>query len=91
MEDGQSCPSNVDEEQPDPLPDGQSEAAPGDGPSCPSRPTCGAIIYAHNETVPVSATDIRRLLRTGEPIDAFVDPRVARYILHNGLYREATT
>jgi len=79
--------------------DGQSEAAMEDGQSCPSgesparngAPTCGAIIYAHNEAVPVSATDIRRRLRTGEPIDAFVDPRVARYILQNGLYREATT
>jgi len=90
MEDGQSCPSNVDEEHHESLPDEQSEAA-SDGQSCPPRPTCGAIIYAHNETVPVSATDIRRLLRTGEPIDTFVDPRVARYILHNGLYREATT
>jgi nicotinate-nucleotide adenylyltransferase len=75
----------------EPVDDGQSETAQGDGQSCPSRPRCGAIIYAHNEAVPVRATDIRRRLRTGEPIGAFVDPRVARYILHNGLYREATT
>lgn len=93
VEDGQSCPSNVDvdKEQPEAIDAVQAGAAEGDGKSCPSRPTCGAVIYAHNETVPVSATAIRRRLRTGEPIDAFVDPRVARYILHNGLYREATT
>ncbi len=56
----------------------------------PSMAT-GAIIYAHNETVPVSATEIRRRAREGQPIEAFVDPLVARYIHHNGLYREAYT
>lgn len=71
--------------------DGHSEVAVEDGQSCSSPPASGAVIYAHNEAVPVSATDIRHRLRSGEPIDAFVDPRVARYILHNGLYREATT
>jgi nicotinate-nucleotide adenylyltransferase len=71
--------------------DGQSCPPSGESPERHDAPACGAIIYAHNEAVPVSATDIRRRLRTGEPIDAFVDPRVARYILHNGLYREATT
>jgi nicotinate-nucleotide adenylyltransferase len=84
LEDGHSRPSS-------PVDGEQAEAAVEDRQSCSSTPTCGAIIYAHNETVPVSATDIRHRLRTGEPIDAFVDPRVARYILHNGLYREATT
>lgn len=54
-------------------------------------PRAGAIIYAHNETVPVSATEIRRRLRDGQSIDGFVDPLVARYIHHNGLYREAHT
>jgi nicotinate-nucleotide adenylyltransferase len=54
----------------------------------PSFPE-GAIIYAHNRKVPVSATEIRRRLRAGEPIGEFVDPLVARYIHHNGLYREA--
>ncbi len=94
MEGGQSRPSDADggESRPSHVEDGQScPSNVEDGQSCPSRPNCGAIIYAHNETIPVSATDIRCRLRTGEPIDAFVDPRVARYILHNGLYREATT
>lgn len=54
-------------------------------------PRAGAMIYAHNEAVPVSATEIRRRLRDGESIDGFVDPLVARYIHHNGLYREAHT
>ena len=51
----------------------------------------GAIIYARNETVAVSSTEIRRRVRAGEPIERFVDPLVARYIHHNGLYREAYT
>lgn len=53
------------------------------------RPTHGAIVFAHNPTVPVSSTEIRNRVRAGEPIDALVDPRVARYIDHNRLYREA--
>jgi len=44
--------------------------------------------YARNETVAVSSTEIRRRVRAGEPIDAFVDPLVSRYIQHNGLYKE---
>jgi nicotinate-nucleotide adenylyltransferase len=46
------------------------------------------IVFAHNATVPVSSTEIRRLVRAGEPIDAFVDPLVSRYIHHYGLYKE---
>lgn len=49
------------------------------------------VIYAKNEVVNISATEIRRRVREGESIDGFVDPLVARYIHHNGLYREATT
>jgi nicotinate-nucleotide adenylyltransferase len=49
------------------------------------RPT---IVFAHNTTVPVSSTEIRRRIRAGEPIDAFVDPLVSRYIHHYGLYKE---
>jgi nicotinate-nucleotide adenylyltransferase len=43
--------------------------------------------YAQNDVVPVSSTEIRRRVRAGEPIDAFVDPLVSRYIHHNGLYK----
>jgi nicotinate-nucleotide adenylyltransferase len=49
----------------------------------------GNIVFAHNPTVPVSSTEIRRRVRAGEPIDAFVDPLVSRYIHHYGLYKEA--
>jgi nicotinate-nucleotide adenylyltransferase len=55
------------------------------------RGRCGAIVFASNETVPVSSTEIRRRLRTGESIDGMVDPRVSRYIQRNGLYREVQT
>lgn len=50
------------------------------------RPECGAVVFAHNNTVPVSSTEIRRRIRAGESIDALVDPRVARYIHHYALY-----
>ncbi len=46
------------------------------------------IVFADNATVPVSSTEIRRRVRAGEPIDAFVDPLVSRYIHHYGLYKE---
>ena len=52
-----------------------------------NRGKCGAIVFAGNATVPVSSTEIRRRVRAGEPIDAFVDPRVRRYIEHNRLYQ----
>jgi len=49
------------------------------------------IIFARNQTVPISATEIRSRVRAGESIEAFVDPLVSRYIHHYGLYKEATT
>ncbi len=54
----------------------------------PSQRSHGAMIYAHNPTVPVSATEIRTRLRDGESIDDLVDARVSRYIHHYGLYRK---
>jgi nicotinate-nucleotide adenylyltransferase len=56
-----------------------------------ARGECGQIVFAHNETVPVSSTDIRRRVRSGEAITGLVDPRVSHYIEHNRLYREAQT
>ena len=53
-----------------------------------TRPKCGAIVFAENPTVPVSSTEIRGRVRAGESIDELVDPRVARYIHHYGLYRK---
>jgi nicotinate-nucleotide adenylyltransferase len=48
----------------------------------------GNIVYAANDTVPISATEIRQRLREGEPIDGLVDPLVSRYIHHYRLYQE---
>lgn len=48
----------------------------------------GAIVFAKNNVVPVSSTEIRRRVREGESIEDLVDPRVARYIHHYGLYRK---
>lgn len=53
--------------------------------SSPAKPN---LLFAHNPTVPISSTEIRRRVRAGEPIDAFVDPLVSRYIHHYGLYKE---
>jgi len=52
------------------------------------QPPGANLFFAHNPTVPVSSTEIRRRVRAGEPIDAFVDPLVSRYIHHYGLYKE---
>jgi nicotinate-nucleotide adenylyltransferase len=54
-----------------------------------ARGRAGAIVFTINDTVPVSSTEIRRKVRDGEPIDAFVEPRVSRYIQRYGLYKEA--
>ncbi len=53
-----------------------------------TTPPNANIIFAHNDTVPISSTEIRRRVRAGEPIDVFVDPLVSRYIHHYGLYKE---
>lgn len=53
------------------------------------RESHGCIVYATNESVPVSSTEIRRRVREGEPIDELVDPLVSRYIHHYRLYQEA--
>ena len=48
----------------------------------------GRLHFAENATVAVSSTEIRQRVRSGEPIDSFVDPLVSRYIHHYGLYKE---
>ncbi|PYQ31153.1 MAG: nicotinate (nicotinamide) nucleotide adenylyltransferase [Acidobacteria bacterium] len=53
-----------------------------------TRPTHGAIVFAKNPVVPISSTEIRRRVAVGESIEDLVDPRVARYIHHYGLYRK---
>lgn len=51
------------------------------------RRQAGSVVLAKNETVPVSATEIRRRVRDGQSIAQMVDPRVSRYIHHYNLYR----
>lgn len=41
--------------------------------------------------LPISSSQIRTLVRDGEPIDALVPPGVARYIADHGLYRGTST
>ena len=48
------------------------------------------VVYADTPFVNVSSTEIRRCVREGKPIDGLVDPLVARYIDHYGLYKEGT-
>jgi len=61
------------------------------GETIPSAVRRDRIVYAENNTVPVSSTEIRSRVRAGESIDGLVDPLVSRYIHHYGLYKEAQT
>ena len=61
------------------------------GETIPSAVRRDRIVFAENNTVPVSSTEIRSRVRAGEPIDGLVDPLVSRYIQHYGLYKEALT
>jgi nicotinate-nucleotide adenylyltransferase len=73
---------------------GLGELSASSGSSAPthhaplSTPPNAGIVFAHNNTAPISSTEIRDRVRTGQPIDAFVDPLVSRYIHHYGLYKE---
>jgi nicotinate-nucleotide adenylyltransferase len=61
---------------------------PAPAPDLAKRVAAGRIVYAQNDAVLISSTDIRNRVRAGQPIDAFVDPQVSRYIHHYGLYKE---
>ena len=61
---------------------------PAPAPDLAKRVAAGRIVYAQNDAVLISSTDIRKRVREGQPIDAFVDPKVSRYIHHYGLYKE---
>ena len=61
------------------------------GETIPSAVRRDRIVFAENNTVPVSSTEIRSRVRAGEPLDGLVDPLVSRYIQHYGLYKEALT
>jgi nicotinate-nucleotide adenylyltransferase len=52
-----------------------------------ARGASGAIVFAGNPRIEVSATDIRRRVAAGEHFEDFVDRRVAEYISRNGLYQ----
>jgi nicotinate-nucleotide adenylyltransferase len=67
-----------------------ARGGPAPSPELAERVAAGRLIYAQNETVLISSTDIRKRVRAGESIDALVDPEVSRYIHHYGLYKEAT-
>jgi len=51
------------------------------------RASHGTAVILRNPLVPISSTNLRNLVRAGESIDAFVDPRVSRYIDQYGLYK----
>lgn len=55
------------------------------------RVKSGGIVFAHNPTVPISSTEIRRRLREGGSVDDLVPPRVSRYIQRHGLYGKGQT
>jgi len=46
-----------------------------------------SIVLVDAPTAPVSSTEIRERIRTGESIDGMVPPEVAAYIAKHGLYR----
>lgn len=50
------------------------------------RPRAGAVVPVQNARVNISATEIRRCVREGEPIDHLVTPGVREYIAKYGLY-----
>ena len=66
-----------------------ARGGPAPAPALAARVTAGRLVYAQNEMVLISSTDIRDRVRSGQPIDGLVDPAVSRYIHHNRLYKEA--
>jgi nicotinate-nucleotide adenylyltransferase len=66
-------------------------AAQPDDPFLARHIAAGHIVFAANDTVAISSTEIRSLVRAGRPIDTLVDPLVSRYIHHYGLYKEGQT
>ena len=65
-----------------------ARGGPAPAPELAKRVAAGRIIYAQNEAVLISSTEIRKRVREGQPIEPFVDPLVSRYIHHYGLYKE---
>lgn len=61
---------------------GLTRAAPAE------RASAGNIVFARNDTVPVSSTEIRMRIREGRSIEDLVPAPVSRYIQHYDLYRK---
>lgn len=53
------------------------------------RPTRGAVMFARNESVEISATEVRERIRQGKPFEDLVHPAVAKYIHTHQLYQGA--
>jgi nicotinate-nucleotide adenylyltransferase len=68
-----------------------ARGGPSASPTLARRVAGGRLIYAQNDAILISSTDIRNRVRAGQPIDTLVDPLVSRYIHHYGLYKEVTT
>jgi nicotinate-nucleotide adenylyltransferase len=64
-----------------------ARGGPAPAPALANRVTEGRLIYAENDAVLISSTDIRQRVRNGQSIDGLVDPAVSRYIHHNRLYK----
>jgi nicotinate-nucleotide adenylyltransferase len=45
------------------------------------------VVFAENQTVPISSTEIRMRIRSGQSIEELVPAPVSRYIQHYELYR----
>ena len=61
-------------------------------PASPDGPLLdrAAVILVDAPTAPVSSTEIRERIKTGESIEGMVPPEVAAYITKHGLYRGLT-
>lgn len=44
-------------------------------------------LFLHDAVGPLSSTAVRAAVRAGQSLDGMVDPKVAKYISKNGLYR----
>lgn len=59
----------------------------GDDPALLGREACGRIVPLALTPYPISATDIRRRLKKGLPVDELMPPAVVNYIRQHHLYR----
>jgi len=67
------------------LPADLRDRASGEG----VRAARGAVLFARNDSVEVSSTEVRERIRQGEPFEGLVHPAVAQYIHTHRLYQGA--